>query len=162
MPTLGDEHRHAGALGQLAIVLMSFSAVLEVLRGNLDAAESSTPPSPLSLWGAGIPAGADFHVLSAVCSGWHRGSIAPIADDLAAIYARAPWMVAWTQVIALLDTAASTRHVRLPRVTRRSAGTTTGPEPGLSCPRTDSPRHGRRSEQLGTTSSSRGPARSPD
>lgn len=94
----------SGRLGQLAIVLMSFSAVLEVLRGNLDAAEIIYAALTAQLVGAGIPAGADFHVLSGVCLGWHRGSIAPIADDLAAIYARAPRTVAWTQVIALLDT----------------------------------------------------------
>lgn len=92
-----------GRLGELAIVLMFFVAVTEVIRGDLDASESTYAALIAQLIAVGIPAGADFHILAGVCLGWHRGTIAPIVDDLAAIYARAPRTVAWTYVVALLD-----------------------------------------------------------
>lgn len=92
-----------GRLGELAIVLMFFVAVTEVIRGDLDASESTYAALIAQLIAVGIPAGADFHILAGVCLGWHRGTIAPIVDDLAAIYARAPRTVAWTYMVALLD-----------------------------------------------------------
>ncbi|MGV9712766.1 BTAD domain-containing putative transcriptional regulator [Gordonia sp. NPDC003424] len=101
--TLALQSATSGRVGELIVVFSAFSAVTDILRGDLDSAEQKYRALSRDLIAAGIPAGEDFMAIEQLCTGWHRGSIGHVLDDLTPMFERSPQAVAWTYVLALVD-----------------------------------------------------------
>ncbi|GAC69178.1 AfsR/SARP family transcriptional regulator [Gordonia soli] len=93
----------SGRVGELMVVLSAFGAVLDVLRGNLEAAEFAYAELARQLTAVGAPSGAELGVVGKVVIGWARGSLAHMVDEVAAVYERSPHAIAWVYVVSLLD-----------------------------------------------------------
>ncbi|MYR07804.1 AAA family ATPase [Gordonia sp. SID5947] len=90
-------------VGELVVVLATFRAVLDVLRGDLDQADQTYQAIGMQLAAAGLPAANEFTLISHLCVGWHRGSIGHLVDGARLLYESAPESIAWVYVVALLD-----------------------------------------------------------
>ncbi|NDZ92769.1 AAA family ATPase [Streptomyces sp. SID6673] len=90
-------------VGELVVVLATFRAVLDVLRGDLDQADQTYQAIGMQLAAAGLPAANEFTLISQLCLGWHRGSIGHLVDGARLLYESAPESIAWVYVVALLD-----------------------------------------------------------
>ncbi|MCX2966371.1 AfsR/SARP family transcriptional regulator [Gordonia aquimaris] len=93
----------SGRVGELVVVLSAFSAVTDVLRGELDSAAAKYTALSAQLRAAGMPAGGEFDLIGHLCVGWFRGSIGHLVDEVAAVFERTPHAVGWVYVDALID-----------------------------------------------------------
>ncbi|MEE3851735.1 BTAD domain-containing putative transcriptional regulator [Gordonia sp. LSe1-13] len=93
----------SGRVGELVVVMSSFGAVLELLRGNLDRAEETYGMLANQLAAAGLPSSDEFALIGHLSIGWVRGSIGAIVDLTEAVFNRAEHSIAWVHVVALLD-----------------------------------------------------------
>ncbi|AZG47230.1 BTAD domain-containing putative transcriptional regulator [Gordonia insulae] len=93
----------SGRVGELVVVLSSFNAVLDLMRGRLEAAEQSYVLLGMQLTAAGLPSGTDLQKVGELSIGWARGSIGFVLEYAAAWYERAPDTVSWVYVLALLE-----------------------------------------------------------
>lgn len=92
-----------GRLGELVVVLSSFNAVLELMRGNLDRAEHAYTYLGQQLTASGLPSGGEFVLIGQLSVGWVRGSIGELVELTEALFTQAPHSIAWVHVVALLD-----------------------------------------------------------
>ncbi|RPA06139.1 BTAD domain-containing putative transcriptional regulator [Gordonia sp. OPL2] len=92
-----------GRLGELVVVLSSFNAVLELMRGNLDRAEHAYTYLGQQLTASGLPSGSEFVLIGQLSVGWVRGSIGGLVDLTETLFTQAPHSIAWVHVVALLD-----------------------------------------------------------
>lgn len=93
----------SGRAGELVVVLSAFSAVLEVLGGDIDQAEREYRDLTARLQAAGAVNSAEIGLVGEMVIGWFRGSLAHLVGPLAAIDEVAPKMISWVYVVALLD-----------------------------------------------------------
>ncbi|MFC9979452.1 hypothetical protein [Gordonia sp. NPDC127522] len=93
----------SGRAGELVVVLSAFSAVLEVLGGDIDQAEREYRDLTARLQAAGAVNSAEIGLVGDMVIGWCRGSLAHLTEPLAAINDVAPKMISWVYVVALLD-----------------------------------------------------------
>ncbi|MFW0793312.1 BTAD domain-containing putative transcriptional regulator [Gordonia sp. CPCC 205515] len=99
----GLQKASSGRVGELVVVLSTFTAVLEALRGNLDTASAIYDTVAANLRAAGLPNGADIGLIGEFVVSWYRGSFAHIIDELLELYRRVPARVGWVYVNGLLD-----------------------------------------------------------
>ncbi|WP_431840213.1 BTAD domain-containing putative transcriptional regulator [Gordonia hongkongensis] len=107
----------SGRAGELVVVLSAFSAVLEVLGGDIDQAEREYRDLTARLQAAGAINSAEIGLVGEMVVGWFRGSLAHLTEPLAAINNVAPQMISWVYVVALLDAG----HVEQARRVARTA-----------------------------------------
>ncbi|WP_439031060.1 BTAD domain-containing putative transcriptional regulator [Gordonia terrae] len=93
----------SGRAGELVVVLSAFSAVLEVLGGDIDRAESEYRALTERLRTAGAVNSAEIGLVGDMVVGWFRGSLAHLVEPLSVVNEIAPQMISWVYVIALLD-----------------------------------------------------------
>ena len=93
----------SGRAGELVVVLSAFSAVLEVLGGDIDQAEREYHDLTARLHAAGAVNSVEIGLVGEMVIGWVRGSLAHLTEPLAAINDVAPQMISWVYVVALLD-----------------------------------------------------------
>ncbi|WP_238420692.1 BTAD domain-containing putative transcriptional regulator [Gordonia sp. 'Campus'] len=93
----------SGRAGELVVVLSAFSAVLEVLRGDIDRAEREYRDLTERLRTAGAVNSAEIGLVGDMVVGWFRGSLAHLVEPLAVVGEVAPQMISWVYVVALLD-----------------------------------------------------------
>jgi tetratricopeptide (TPR) repeat protein len=101
--TLALEYASGGQVGQLAVVLSAYTAVLSALAGDLDAAGRGYRELSTRMIAAGLPNGEAMALIGHLILGWHRGSIGHLTEPLAALYPVVPQMITWPYVLALLD-----------------------------------------------------------
>ncbi|MGV9714011.1 BTAD domain-containing putative transcriptional regulator [Gordonia sp. NPDC003424] len=94
---------NSGRVGELVVVLSTYNAVLDVLRGDLDQAERGYAAVSANLVSAGLPNGANIGVVGQLVVSWYRGSFAHLVDALDELYAIAPDRMGWVYAISLLD-----------------------------------------------------------
>jgi DNA-binding SARP family transcriptional activator len=123
----------SGRAGELVVVLSAFSAVLEVLGGDIDQAGREYRDLTARLEAAGAVNAAEIGLIGEMAVGWFQGSLAHLLEPLAAVTAVAPQMVSWPYVLALLDAG---HHEQARRVAQSA--------PPVSCPRVGSPADDRR------------------
>ncbi|WP_312029299.1 ATP-binding protein [Gordonia paraffinivorans] len=100
---LGLRTASSGRAGELVVVLSAFSAVLEVLGGDIDRAEHEYRELAGRLAAAGALNAAEIGLVGEMVIGWFRGSLAHLVEPLALVVDAAPAMVTWAYVVALLD-----------------------------------------------------------
>ncbi|GAB93766.1 BTAD domain-containing putative transcriptional regulator [Gordonia rhizosphera] len=108
----GLQTASSGRVGELVVVLSAYNAVLDVLSGDLEAAEIGYATLSANLIAAGLPTGADVGLVGRLVIAWHRGSCAHLLDEALAFYRRAPGRASWVYVVALLD-AGRTEEARI-------------------------------------------------
>ncbi len=99
----GLQTASSGRVGELVVVLSTYNAVLDVLRGDLDAAATTYATVSANLIAAGLPNGADIGLIGQLVISWHRGSFAHLIDELLDLYRRVPARIGWVYVVGLLD-----------------------------------------------------------
>ncbi|GAB93774.1 AfsR/SARP family transcriptional regulator [Gordonia rhizosphera] len=108
----GLQTASSGRVGELVVVLSAYKAVLDVLSGDLEAAEIAYATLSANLIAAGLPNGADLGLIGKLVVAWHRGSFAHLIDELLALYRQAPARAGWVYVVGLLD-AGRTEEARV-------------------------------------------------
>ncbi|MGV9793095.1 BTAD domain-containing putative transcriptional regulator [Gordonia sp. NPDC003422] len=93
----------SGRVGEMVVVLSVYNAVLDALRGDLDAATRSYQSASKTLIDAGLPNGADLLLLSRILVAWYQGSLAHLIDDLLELYTRVPDRIGWVYAVGLID-----------------------------------------------------------
>lgn len=90
-------------------VLLSFAAVVDVLRGDLTEAERKYRRFVTRMAEAGVVPAETIRLVGALTVGWARGDISGLLDRLTPLYAAKPDHVAQLYVVALLHAGDETR-----------------------------------------------------
>ncbi len=91
-----------GRLRPLLDILLSFAAVLEVLRGDLEAAEAGYRLFDARMRHAGVANEDVVLTIGTLTVGWARGDISGVVKELGALYERDPQLWAQPYTVALL------------------------------------------------------------